>query len=466
MRTRVAGYVNVILVSATIILAPPFLSATALSGRVPHTTGPAISSVQTTSPPDRAKEKTATPGDGEYRLIFPTNSVGTAKTVNSEDDAVRASKFDSFVEQLSKAGAEGYRLTSFVYAQSGLPVGVVRRGAARYEYTWLAYRDKYNWLEGAGGGKQMFASLSKRGFRLADHAHVELYCQPVIPENTSLGIEAMGTECAAVNLFLLEREVGVERPARFAVLGWEEKPAVPATVEFKRKLSEGLFPKQIFSGYDIWFEEGSASDGRWGGDAEIELVWYDPSWWGSDTSRSVNKLAKRGYRVGLINWDTAVMYRTPGSAGFNYYWVDAKKKDFEKQLARLQAKGAIYISTYEEENKLIFERRLSDDGRRREYRILKFELQFEEDAGGNRVRIDLGAQGQESLVALRDLVREGFAVRDLFLLGKQVGAILERPLKKSLAATRTAYCARDSAENRSPASKRRKEYARRPRGGA
>jgi hypothetical protein len=379
-------------------------------------------------PPDGAKRESAAPGESEYRLIFPASSVGTIRTFNSEDEAVRASKFDGFVEQLNKAGAEGYRLSSFVYAHSGLPVGVVRRATARYEYTWVAARYGYDWLEGAGGFKQKFASLSQKGFRLADYAHIELYCQPIGSENTSLGIEAVGRECASVNLFLLERELGVERPARFAVLGWEKNPAMPAAAEFKRKLSEGLFPKHVFSGYDIWFEEGDGGDRRWEGGGEIELVWYDPSWWGSDTNRSVNKWAKRGYRVGLINWDTAVMYRNTGSTGFNYVWVDAKKKSFEKQLGRLQAKGAVYVATYEEEHKLIFERRLPDDGKRHEYRVLKFDFRFEEDGGGNRVRIALAAQGEEALRALRDLVREGFAVRDLFLSEKQVCAILGRPL--------------------------------------
>jgi hypothetical protein len=389
---------------------------------------PATADVQTAVPLDGAKRESAVHGGGEYRLIFPTSSVGAAKTFNSEDEAVRASKFDSFVEQLNKAGAEGYRLTSFVYAHSGLPVGLVRRAAARYEYTWSASWGGYDWLEGAGGFKQKFASLSQKGFRLADYVHLDIYCGPVIEEDPSTAIGATGMQCKTVNLFLLERELGVERPARFAVLGWEKKPAVPAVTELKRKLSEGLFPKQVFAGFDIWFEEGDTDDGRWRGDAEIELVWYDASWWGKDTNRSVNKMARRGYRVGLINWDTAVMYRDSGSGGFNYYWVDAKKKSFEKQLAQHQAKGAVYISTYEEEHKLIFERRLPDDGKRREYRVLKFEFRLEEDAGGNRVRIDLAAQGQEALRALRSLVREGFTVRDLFLSGKKVGAILERPL--------------------------------------
>ncbi len=428
MRTRVVGYAEILLVSSAIILAAHFLSAAAFSGRVFQTAVPATAGVRPAAPPDGARRGAALPGGGEYILIFPTSSAGAAKTINSEDEAVRASKFDGFVGQLNKAGAEGYRLTSFVYAHSGLPVGLVRRAAARYEYTWVASRGGYDWLEGEGGFKQKFASLSQMGFRLADYVHIEIYCGPVIEEDPSNAIGATGTQCKTVNLFLLERELGVERPARFAVLGWEKKPAVPAAVEFRRKLSEGLFPKQVFAGYDIWFEEGDAGAGRWGGDAEIELVWYDASWWGKDINRSVNGLARRGYRVGLINWDTALMYRDSGPGGFNYYWVDAKKKSFEKQLARLQAKGAVYISTYAEEHKLIFERRLTDDGKRREYRVLKFEFRVDEDAGGDRVRIDLAAQGQEALSALRSLAREGFAVRDLFLSGKKVGAILERPL--------------------------------------
>lgn len=427
MRTRVAGYAKIILVSSAIILAIPFLSAAAFSDRVFQTTVSATADAQQAVSPDGAKPD-AVPGGGEYRLIFPASSVGAAKTVNSEDEAVRASKFDSFIEQLNKAGAEGYRLTSFVYAHSGLPVGLVRRVAARYEYTWVASRGGADWLEGAGGFKQKFSSLSQKGFRLADYVHLDIYCGPIIEEDPNTAIGATGTQCKTVNLFLLERKSGVESPARFAVLSWEKKPAVPAVTELKRKLSEGLFPKQVFAGFDIWFEEGDTGDRRWGGDTEIELVWYDASWWGSDTNRSVNKLARRGYRVGLINWDTAVMYRDSGSGGFNYYWVDAKKKGFEKELARHQSKGSVYISTYEEEHKLIFERRLSDDGKRREYRVLKFEFRFEEDASANRVRIDLAAQGQDALSALRSLVREGFAVRDLFLSDKKVGAILERPL--------------------------------------
>lgn len=406
-------YLRILAAATSVLLAPLYLAAS-VRAQQPE---------PSRSPPDAPAA--AHVGD-EYRLVFPTSCFGTAKMVKSEDDTVRASKFDSFVEQLSKAGAEGYRLTSFAYVQSGLPLGVVRRASARYEYTWVAFRGGYEWLRGRSGFMQMFVELSQKGFHLADHAYFILYCEPVLTDDSSLGSGATGRSCETIHIFLLEREVEAKKPVRFAVLGWEEKPYVPAVVQFKRRLSEGLVPKQVFPGYDIWFEEGDAGDVSWG-DAEIEMVWYDPSWWGSDTKKSVNKVAKRGYRIGLINWDTAVMYRRPGTAGFSYVWLKAKKKDFEKQLARLQAKGAVYLRTYEKEDELIFEHRLAGDGPRREYKALKFEFSFEEVAGDTRVRINLAAPGNEAPSTLRSLVRNGFAVRDVFY-AKVPGVILERPL--------------------------------------
>lgn len=424
MKTRLAAYAQVLWLTLAIFLTPLLSSSAVLSGRVTQSPGPAAINTRTTVTP--ASKKSAASGV-EYELIFPTRSVGTSKTFKSEDEAVRASKFDAFIEQLNKAGAEGYRLASFVYAQSGLPVGVVKRTATRYEYTWLAVQRGYYWFGVAEGSEQKFVSLSHRGFRLADYAHIEFDCVTFDPLAVPAIADPTGNSCSNVNVFLFEREVGVEKPARFAVLalGWLETQA-PAVTELRRKLAEGLFPKLVFAGYDIWFDEEAGAIRPWSGYPEIELVRYESSWWGSDINTRVNKLAKGGYRIGLTNWDTVVMYRNPGSGGFNYHWVDAKKKSFEKGLARLQAKGAVYVTAYKDENKLIFERRLSDDGKRREYRVLKFEFAFAEDAGGNRGNIAITAQGKESLGVWRDLVEEGFTVRDLFLSGRQVGAIFER----------------------------------------
>jgi hypothetical protein len=361
----------------------------------------------------------------EYRLVYPASCAGTLKTLKSEAAEVRRSKLDDFVAQLNKAGAEGYRLTSFTYVNSGVPFGVVRRAGVAYEYTWLEYPHEARWLRGAGGFKEKFAELARRGFRLVDYALFDLYCNPLSPDYTNPG-DPTAVTCASLYVFLLGREVGVERPVRFAVVGAQDEPAVSAAAEVKRKLSEGLFPRHIFPGYEIWFEDGVDGDAPWAADAEVELVWYERSLWGRDIMKRVNDAAKRGWRVGLTGWGTALMYRDGGTAGFSYTWVKAGKKDFEKQLARLQTRGAVYVTTYRDEDELVFERRLAGDGRRREYRMLRFEFTFREEGGG-RVRIELAPRGLEALATLRVLSREGFAVRDAFY-PKTPALILERRL--------------------------------------
>lgn len=162
MRTRGTGYAEMLVVLAAIILATASLSAAAPSAGVFQRAVPATANARPAAPPDGAKPESALTAGREYRLVFPTSSAGTAKTVDSEDEPVRASKFDGFVEQLNKAGAEGYRLTSFVYAHSGLPVGLVRRAAARYEYMWVAFRYEYGWLEARKGSSRSSPPCRRR----------------------------------------------------------------------------------------------------------------------------------------------------------------------------------------------------------------------------------------------------------------------------------------------------------------
>jgi hypothetical protein len=368
-------------------------------------------------------------GTGEYRLVFPTSCEGTIKTLKSETDEARASKFRNFVERLNEVGAQGYRLTSFIYARSGLPVGVVKRSEVPYEYVWFEVENKYAWLEEAGGFAEKVAELSRQGFRLADYHFFDVSCGPTVPENTSLGIEATGETCLSEHLFLFEREKGDERPAPYAIVKeWSRDPAVTLQTEIKRRLAEGLSPQRAFAWNVIWLGQAQATDKRWADDPEVEIIWYRPTWRGrAITERKVNELAKQGYRVALTNWGMAVMYRRRDDTSFSYVWVDAKGKSFEKQLARLQSRGAVYLSTYEKEDKLVFEQRAADDGRRREYKVLKFEFQFEEGGTGQRkVRVDLAPSGKEALNTLDRLVKEGFAVRDLFY-SDEVSVILERP---------------------------------------
>ena len=110
-----------------------------------------------------------------------------------------------------------------------------------------------------------------------------------------------------------------------------------------------------------------------------------------------------------------------------------KKKDFEEQLARLQARGTVYRMTYPTgegiESKLIFEQSAVGDGRRREYRVLKFEFQFVANAAEKKVHKDLTPASKETVKLMNTLAREGFVVRDLFI-SDQVSVLLERSLRE------------------------------------
>jgi hypothetical protein len=131
----------------------------------------------------------------------------------------------------------------------------------------------------------------------------------------------------------------------------------------------------------------------------------------------------------MLDWGLALMHRARGgdAASYSYVWVKADG-GLERRLAQLQASGAIYLKTYQKEDQLIFEQRAVDDGQRYEYKALRFKFGKADDASGSHVRVELAPPSKEALGALERLVREGFAVRDLFLSGDRFGAILERPL--------------------------------------
>jgi len=147
-------------------------------------------------------------------------------------------------------------------------------------------------------------------------------------------------------------------------------------------------------------------------------------------------LARQGYRLALTYFLIAVMYRHPdNTAPVSYIWLDSrKKKSFDQELASLQDGGAIYRMIYPNgdvfERTLIFEQPASDNSKRREYKVLKIELQETENFADQRVDIDLAPSSKEKIKTLNSLVKEGFAVRDLFVsdtdLAYKASVLLER----------------------------------------
>ena len=85
-------------------------------------------------------------------------------------------------------------------------------------------------------------------------------------------------------------------------------------------------------------------------------------------------------------------------------------------------------------NQLVFERRGTDNAHRRVYKTLKVSFDVMRDMAGNppsRVHVDLTAASKETLAVFKDLTKQGFSVRDLFVSDvngfKTVSILLERP---------------------------------------
>jgi hypothetical protein len=106
------------------------------------------------------------------------------------------------------------------------------------------------------------------------------------------------------------------------------------------------------------------------------------------------------------------------TAPAEYLWLDAKEKSFARRLAAAQEAGAVYRMTSldgeGDEARLVFERAPAADGRRRDYKVFRIELSFEEYAAEGKVKTFFSPQTLESLREVARLVKEGYVVRDLF----------------------------------------------------
>jgi hypothetical protein len=403
-------------------VSPP---AWAQSGRVVPTPQP---TPQITPPHQPAANSKPGPGpsSGEkYKLVFTTGYDGKLTYVRGEDseqeiDLTRHAAYDSFIEEINKAGAQGYRLVTSVDRM----VAILKPDEAQYEYAWF---ETASTLEHRKGGfLGTYTRLAKQGFRLAEHSLIYRSCK-------SPDFEAFNysESCEYRDFFLLERRrQGVEsaREPRLVYSGtrngWErhEPHADMMTADVKEALSAGFYPTAVLSRFEILVEQLTEQDEALADKSGVRVVRSSSFWERDNLPEKVNELGRQGYRLALIKNGIAVMSRQGESAApVTYVWLKTKDKSFEKQLAKLQAGGAAYRMVYPDrdgdETKLVFEQKPVDDRQRREYRVLRLELHSAADSAEKKVRTDLAPSSKETMRAFDQLVKEGFDVRALFISG-------------------------------------------------
>ncbi len=422
---RMTVYAKTISLSSFIILTTLAFSAAAQSGRVvptpqptptPQVAPPDPSGVKSKSVPDLSVEK--------YKLVFTKGYDGKLTYVRGKDseteiDRTRHAAYDNFIEEINKAAAQGYRLVASVDRM----VAILKFDEAEYEYAWF---ETASILEHRKDGfLGTYTRLAKQGFRLAHHSLIYRSCQPA-------DFEAFNyfESCDYRDFFLLERKKGVEKRSEPRLVysgtrnGWQrhEPHADKMTADVKESLSAGFYPTAVLSRFEILIERLTERDERPADKPEIQVVRSSSFWERDNLPEKVNELGRQGYRLALIKYGIALMYRQGESAApVTYVWLKAKDKSFEKQLAKLQAGGAAFQMVYPDrdgdETKLVFEQKQVDDGQRREYRVLRLELQSAADSAEKKVRTDLAPSSKETMKVFDQLAKEGFNVRALFISG-------------------------------------------------
>lgn len=361
----------------------------------------------------------------KYKLVFVTNYEGKNITVGEKDaDSGRRSRLENFIEQLNEIGERGYRLQAIISGWN--PVAVVKLDETQYEYDWFETTSPVFFVKNGFQEKQ--TKMSKMGFRVIDHFFISQSCKFIDPDNN-----ALGENCLYKDLFLFEKESGVKKPIEQFLVGsspgWGAKPSVEMETEIDKKLDEGFYPTNVFSKFEILLEKTKDKDDLLNDKPDIQVV--RSSRGRGDVVDKVNELARQGYRIGMTNNGIVVMYRNSITAQIPvlYVWLKTDKPSYEKDLAKLQEKGAVYRTTYQTDkgtkNTLIFEQKLKDDGKRAEFRILRLKFDSKENQTEKKVYVDLSRDSQEALKTMNQLAQEGFAVRDLFY-SDEVSVILER----------------------------------------
>ena len=392
-----------------------FLLAAAHSTPAPAQSGRIIPKPTPTpeaSPTPKVEEPKFVPDPNaeKYRLVFATRYPGSFSYRDADElQMTRRAAFDNFVEQLNKAGAEGYRV---VTSLKGDPA-IVALSGQQFEYAWTETASYDEFFKRGFAGT--YSQLAKKGFRLAAHALLYGYCEPLFPNR-----------CDYRDFFLFERRKGEETAREFKTADTERNERAKGqsdegtlTEAVNARRAEGFYPAQFLSKSEIVLERESPDPALGETGTEVRVVRSSSFWETDELPKKVNELARQGFRLALADYMIAVMYRRPGAAKqFNYVWLKSSKKEFEKELVRLQESGAVFRMTYPDSNgtrkTLIFEQGPADAAVRREYRVVRFEIQTRDNSDAQVMETALAPASAETQKELNRLAAEGFAVLGLF----------------------------------------------------
>src|ERR1044071_2381510 len=232
------------------------------------------------------------PNAEKYRLVFATRYEGRFNYRDADElQMIRRSAFDNFAEHLNRAGAEGYRVVTSLKGDPA--VGAV--GQEQFEYAWTETASGDEFFKRGFAGT--YSQLAKKGFRLAAHALLYGYSEPLFPRR-----------CDYRDFFLFERRKGDETPREFKtvdtersgrVKGQSDEGALTAAVDARR--GRGLHPARFLSKSEIVLEREPPEPALAEGPTEVRVLRSSNFWERDELPKKVNELARQGFRLALAD---------------------------------------------------------------------------------------------------------------------------------------------------------------------
>ncbi|MCI0559037.1 MAG: hypothetical protein MN733_11115, partial [Nitrososphaera sp.] len=215
MKAKIAICIIVGLLPLLLALLTPCISASAQSGRI------ILTPTQSPELPEQSEAKSkfvVDPNADKYKLVFVPSTPGKRFYVGAkeEKEMLQASQAYqvNFINQLNQAGEQGYRLIST--AGHGIfRVAIAKLAESQYEYSWFETTSNFFFAKTGFGEK--YTELSNQGFSLAEHSFLSRNCDsPPYTPNSDFPVLHIET-CMYYDLFLLEREKGVEISRKFTI---------------------------------------------------------------------------------------------------------------------------------------------------------------------------------------------------------------------------------------------------------
>lgn len=400
-----------------------------------------------------------------FIFLQPVSIAAQSETSNERADAVAAcSRFSeaetselpvyryvfeedvvSFIKEINELGKCGYRLDKMTkfpldYGKTffGTKIAAIVKLDAPNKY-------EYDWFEGFTPGEitTRLNYRAKKGFRLLDSlASVEEACgrPPNLTGSTGDEFEKMidtARETLYItvgSLFFLERknDAVVELADNRVVIGrWGWGKSVTKELQQNLETTAGFGFSPINMGFAsvgnkyaaflVMTKDNAVSEQSVKNNPTYKVL---KSEYGFE--KKVNRLAQEGFKI--------LFYDTYGAYGFvtmtkaeqpsdpvSYHWVDVIDDDWQDEISNLSKQGAVYKSLGVTvtnlyctpfEGKLMFEKPLTDNGKRYEYKLLKMSERTHHI--GRKQTPRRLTPTKEELQEFDKLVKDGYVISDVF----------------------------------------------------